>query len=381
MQITDRDKCYLPILLIVALAISLLIFYPGSQQPDQEPLPPATGEVREVPFSWTDRAISTWYEMITREPIVAIIRQDIPAQIGAISPDGRYVATGGTIISNVRISSIAEKRIVRQFAIDYGIVVAVAFSPDGRYLATGRGFMSRASHNESINIWEVESGKLIRNLPGPAGPGMTENNVDTLAFSADNRLLAVGYHTQPKGDSVHLFDATTGERVRILHPSRAVRGQLTFFNDDKYLGFFEIGGNYNVHDVSTGERVLQYSQQGAYAVSPDGKYLAAGLNSEEKLKILDLWTGKTVKVLDSSRRPYEIIAYSPDGRYIAVSGDEGLRLWDVSSGKMVRELKGNPDILGYGIGFDAEGRYFAAVCGKYVVVWDFRKLVQAGRVN
>ena len=29
MQITDRDKRYLPILLIVALAISLLLFYPG----------------------------------------------------------------------------------------------------------------------------------------------------------------------------------------------------------------------------------------------------------------------------------------------------------------------------------------------------------------
>ena len=82
-----------------------------------------------MPFSWTDRAISTWYEMITREPIVAIIRQDIPAQIGAISPDGKYVATGGSIISNVRISSIAEKRIVRQFAIDYGNVSGRCLQP------------------------------------------------------------------------------------------------------------------------------------------------------------------------------------------------------------------------------------------------------------
>jgi WD40 repeat protein len=379
MQITDRDKRYLPILLIVALAISLLLFYPGSQQPDQEPLPPATGEVREVPFSWTDRAISTWYEMITREPIVAIIRQDIPAQIGAISPDGKYVATGGSIISNVRISSIAEKRIVRQFAINYGNVSAVAFSPDGRYLATGRNFMARANHNESVNIWEVQSGKLIRNLPGPAGPEMSQNNAFALAFSSDSRLLAVGYQTQPKGDSVHIFDVTTGERVRILHPSRAVGGGLAFIQEGKYLGYYDLGGNYNVHDVSTGERVLQYSQHGAYAVSPDGKYLAAGLNSEQKLKILDLWTGKTIRVLDSARRPYEIIAYSPDGRYIAVSGDEGLRLWDVSSGKMVRELKGNPDIVSYGIGFDAEGKYFAAVCEKYVVVWDFRKLTEQDR--
>ena len=51
---------------------------------------PATGEVREVAPSWIDRAFSFYYEKKTDEPIVAIIRQDIPAQVGAISPDGQY---------------------------------------------------------------------------------------------------------------------------------------------------------------------------------------------------------------------------------------------------------------------------------------------------
>ena len=93
-----------------------------------------------------------------------------PAQIGAISPDGQYIATGGSIIRDVAISSIAEKRIVRKFAINSGNVNAIAYSPDGRYLATGRGFMAHMPHNESVNIWDAHSGKLIRNLPGPAGP-------------------------------------------------------------------------------------------------------------------------------------------------------------------------------------------------------------------
>jgi WD40 repeat protein len=376
MKLTDRDKRFLPILIVAALAISLLLFYPGARQPDEESLPPATGEVREVPFSWIDRAISTWHEMTTREPVVAIIRQDIPAQIGAISPDGRYVATGGTFISNVRISSIAEKRIVRQFAIDYGIVLAVAFSPDGRYLATGRVFMAHARHNESVNIWDVESGKLIRNLPGPAGPGMIENDVTALAFSPDSRTLAVSYHPQgSQGDAIHLFDISTGNRIRAMHPSSAVHDYLTFFDNGKYLGHRDYGGVFVIHDVSSGEIVRQYSQHGAYAVSPDGKHLAAGLNSEEKLKILDLWTGRTIKVLGSSKKAYRVASYSPDGRYLAVYGDEGLSIWDTAAGKILQELKTQADIVGYGMGFDHEGRYFAAVCEKYVVVWDFRKLI------
>jgi WD40 repeat protein len=205
---------------------------------------------------------------------------------------------------------------------------------------------------------------------------MTQNDVYALAFSGNSRFLAVGYHTQPKGDTVYLFDATTGERVRIMHPSRTVDGGLTFFDEGRKLGYYELGGNYNVHDINTGELLMQYSQHGAYAVSPDGIYLAAGLNSEEKLKIIDLWTGRTVKVLGSSKQAYRIVSYSPDGRYLAVLGDDGLFIWDIAEGKIVRELKAQPDIVGYGIGFDREGKYFAAVCGKYVVVWDFRKLTE-----
>ena len=99
MKLTDRDKRTIPVVIIAALVLALLFFYPRAEQTEQEPPPPATGEVREVPFSLVDWAISTWYEKTTREPVVAIIRQDIPAQVGAISPDGKYIATGGSIIS------------------------------------------------------------------------------------------------------------------------------------------------------------------------------------------------------------------------------------------------------------------------------------------
>ena len=101
------------------------------------------------------------------EPIVAIIRQDIIAQFGAISPDGQYLAIGGSVIRDLCITSIAKKRNVRKFAIRSGSVEALAYSPDGRYLATGRGFMSHMRHDESVNLWDARTGRLIRNFHGP----------------------------------------------------------------------------------------------------------------------------------------------------------------------------------------------------------------------
>jgi len=377
MKLTDRMKWGIATVAIPVLAAALLYVY--AILPEKEDIPPATGEVREVTPSWIDRAFSFYYEKKTDEPIVAIIRQDYPAQVGAISPDGQYIATGGSIIRDVAISSVKEKRIVREIAVNSGNVSAVAYSPDGRYLATGRGFMVYAPHNESVNIWDAQSGTLIRNLPGPAGPKKYENNVTSLAFSPDSRSLAVGYVPQDNGDSVYVFDVETGKRLRVMSPSGLAQSVLVFLDGGRYLGYEDEG--FNIHDVRTGKRVQELGNTGVYALSPDSQYMATRSNIEQKLRILSRHTGREVRVLDTGKGYYRLLAYSPDGRYLAVNSDDGLLLWDLSAGKIVRQLKGHPDIVGRWIGFDAEGKYFAAVSNRYVVVWDFKKLISAGQPN
>ena len=379
MKLTNRAKWGIATVAIPFLAAALLYVY--AIVPEKEDIPPATGEVREVKPSWVDRALSAYYERKTDEPIVAIIRQEYPAQTGAISPDGKYIATGGSIIRDTEISSVAEKRVVRELAINSGNVLAVAFSPDGRYLATGRGFMVYAPHNESVNIWDAHSGELIRNLPGPAGPGKVENDVTAIAFSPDSRTLAVGYVVQENGDSVHVFEVETGKRLRVMHPSGLALSVLVFLDGGRYLGYEDPLEGINIHDVRTGKRVQQFGNPGVYAISPDGQYLVTRSNTEQKLRIIDRQTGRIVKVMETGEGYYRVLAYSPDGRYLAVNSDDGLLLWDLSAGRIVRQLKGHPDVVGDWIGFDAEGKYFAAVCNRYVVVWDFQKLIGAGQSN
>jgi WD40 repeat protein len=405
MKLSGRDKRLIPIVVVVVLVLSLLVFYPSRQAddrhepsawgialellslwmsptiPEEQTPPPATGEVRTVPFSWSDRALSAWHELTTFEPVVAIIRQDVNAQTGAISPDGQYVATGGSTLRDVALSSVAEKRIVRKFAIDHGNIRAVAFSPDGKSLATGRGFMGNIPHNESVNIWDAQSGSLIRNLPGPAVSGTMRNDVTALAFNPDSRYLAVSYSLQPdRGNSIYLFDVESGERVRVMQPSSSAFGQLVFFDGGKRLACMDYSFEYDVFDVETGKRMQNISDPAQYALSPDGKYLAKATSKDNTLRIIERVTGREVKVLGTTKGLY-LFAYSPDGRHLADWGLDGLRIWDVTSGKVVATLTAQPDYVSHWIGFDPGGKYFAAVCGWYVVVWDFQKLISAGYAN
>ena len=59
---------------------------------------------------------------------------------------------------------------------------------------------------------------------------------------------------------------------------------------------------------------------------------------EQKLKIIDRKTGREVQVMETGKGHYRVLAYSPDGRYLAVNSDDGLLIWDLSAGKIIRFL-------------------------------------------
>ena len=95
----------------------------------------------------------------------------------ALSTDGNTIATGSHD-HTVRLWDYAGKQL-RDFPCKQ-IVWAVAFSPNGKTLAAG-------SDSQEVKIWDTASGKVVRTLSLKEG-----GNVATLAFSPDNKKLAVG---------------------------------------------------------------------------------------------------------------------------------------------------------------------------------------------
>jgi hypothetical protein len=108
------------------------------------------------------------------------------------------------------------------------------------------------------------------------------------------------------------------------------------------------------------------------AFSPDGAKLAA-VSSSRSLRLHDV-TGAPPRLLLAASVDLTAVAFSPDGRWLAVGGDQGLlQAVPVAPGASAPQLHGKADGSVSGLAFDASGqRLFAASRGGRIEVFDTR---------
>ena len=80
------------------------------------------------------------------------------------------------------------------------------------------------------------------------------------------------------------------------------------------------------------------SHDGLVAFSSDGGMLASG-SVDSTIRLWDVSTGKMIRTLTGHTAPVDSVAFSPDGRMLASgSMDDTVKLWDVDTGKLIRTL-------------------------------------------
>jgi WD40 repeat protein len=333
----------------------------------------------------------------------------------AFSPDGRWVLSGSED-QTARVWSVATGREVRQLVGHTGRVRAVAFSPTGRFALTG---------DEKLRLWEVASGKqvgawgavqlgvfAVHFLPGgdqalTAGEGFQhEIKVWDLARGKVVRSFNWGYGgiqgVAVSGDGARallyqqgglvLWDLRSGEEVCALYYGRgaAAAAKQVAFSPDGKRALALWGGVSDTEPALwdlAADRVIgrlkgHRGEVRAVAFSPDGKLCATG-SLDGSVRLWDAATGRAVRALDDpgEDRPrfghVFGVAFSPDGRRILGYGHgregppeeadrDGLRVWDVRSGKRVGPSEGYKGSM-----------FFAAFLpdGKRVLAQDIDKVI------
>jgi WD40 repeat protein len=171
--------------------------------------------------------------------------------------------------------------------------------------------------------------------------GHTEE-VDSVAFSPDGQLLASASHD----DTVKLWDVQTGELKRNLLGHKFIVGAVAFSPDGETLVSGDWNNNVIFWDVKTGRlKSTIHTNCGVFAlaISPDGKLLASGGRNndhpENNLELWDMPSGNPRGLLKGHTDAVFSLAFSPDSAILASGGgDQTVRLWDPRSGTLKQTL-------------------------------------------
>jgi WD40 repeat protein len=162
----------------------------------------------------------------------------------------------------------------------------VSLSPDGKKLAS-------ASSDETIRIWDVETGKNMLILNGH------KDRVNTASFSPDGRSLV----SASSDHSIRIWNSLSGKIIKVLN-----------------------GHNDRVNSA---------------LFSPDGK-LVLSASYDKTVRLWDCSSGQELKTFDGHTEAVNYASFSPNSMIIASAAkDNTIRIWNIETGKCLRILEGH----------------------------------------
>jgi len=139
--------------------------------------------------------------------------------------------------------------------------------------------------------------------------------------------------------------------------------QLISVSSDKTIRIWEVASGTPLSVLRPPISTTGGGQLFAAALTPDGRTLAAGgsgwRRGEVPIYLIDLATGRILRVLKGHTLNIMSLAFSPDGARLASgSGDRTSRIWNAASGQCERVLEGHEDVV-IGVAFAPDGRRLA----------------------
>jgi WD40 repeat protein len=224
-------------------------------------------------------------------------------------------------------------RLPTDFRVELGTTwSSMATSPDGKLLALTTRY---GGEKDSLQIFDADAGGRVRVLRAGTSP-------NSVAFSRDGRFLLCTVQDEVR---VKLWDVASGQLVWSRTDDRAGpnRGaDQTYLSgcafgpgDDEYLVAINSSwtkSTFCVCELNTGAIRKEFeslSNLTCFAISPDRKWLVTD-GDGATVDIWDIKTGRLLRRLAGHHGRVCCLAFSPDSRYVASGGDDHMVIvWEV----------------------------------------------------
>ncbi len=274
------------------------------------------------------------------------------------SPDGRRLAVGAKD-GTVRICDVATGH--QQLVLRGEKPATVRFSSDGRRIISNEAVLGPGTGK--YRLWDATTGRQLAVL----GKGSFTAYNSGSAFSPDGKRVATA-----EGEFINISDAGTGRQLLVAGPLGSPVDRVFFSPDGKRI----IADQVFLCDGDTGTRIAVLGDPKLadwfFAFSPHGSRLATCAKyPENSVRLWDASTGKLIRAMAGHSNAVMSLAFSPDEKRLAsISSDQTARLWDGETGQSIAVLRGHTGRL-TSVAFKPDGtRLVTASHDRTMRLWD-----------
>lgn len=271
-----------------------------------------------------DKTAILW-ERASGRKLASFVGHSGPVLDADLSADGRSVITAG-MDATVGLWDAATGAHRFSLTDDTSAIQAITFAPQG-------GDFLTASQDGDVRLWESAKALEPDTFTGQSG------QVFGLDFSADGSQLLTG----SKDGTVILWDTASRRTLQTIRVSSGA-DTVKFTGDGaQALVAGAEGGAVQLFDLKSGTELMHLDvadKVRGVTFTRDGKYILAG--TSDTVDIWDVHSGRRVRQISVPGGNLQVIALAPSGGELATGSGQvqgvHVRLWDLASGHELLEL-------------------------------------------